>query len=1240
MITGLEPDTTYYLVVQTRTEPHPENKNMVDSDFSEEVSVKTTLDNPIIINVPGDQPTIQAAIDAADDGYVIIVAPDTYSENINFLGKAITVKSTDPNNTTIVSTTIIDGNEEASVVSFNNGEESSSVLDGFTVQNGEAEDGAGIYCYESSPSISNCNIISNSADKGGGIYCYKSSPSIANCTFSDNSAEEDGGGGGIYCQASSPNITNCTFSDNSATGINSYGAGIYCLGSSPSIANCTIKGNWASEDGGGIYCEDSSPSITNCTIIGNWADDDGGAISCLGSSPSIANCTIIGNDADDVGAGIYCCEASLPNITNCTISGNSAIEDGGGIYCQDSSPSITNSILWNNLPDEIYVSGNSSPTIIYSDIQGGYDGTDNIDADPLFVSNGQGNYYLQTGSPCIDQGTSAGAPSQDREGISRPQGMGTDMGAYEYLDPTSYTPRASFTANQTTGIDSLTVAFDAGSSGGSQYPGGGFSWDFGDGSTGNGLHVSHTYTNYGAYNVSLTVTTDCGSHRLVIGELIKIKSSSVTKEVGEGFSYSSIQDAIDDAVYGEIILVHDGTYVENIDFMGKAITVRSENGAGATIIDGNDDDNCVIFNHGEGADSVFNGFTLQNGSAGDGGGIGCDNSSPSIANCTIRGNSVERGGGGIYCEDSSPSITNCAIIGNSAGYGGGIACGRHSSPSIDNCTISDNSAGEYGSGGISCWNFSSPSIADCTISDNSADEGGGIACWYSSSPSITNCTISGNSAEFNGGGISSQSSSPTITNCTIRENSAGYNGGGIYSTSCVGPLTLTDCTIKNNSSNPQAIAGNFMGGGIYFTTTEGELVLHDCLISDNSCFSHCYGWNCSVTSRGGGIYIDADAFLANCIVKNNLIEAIEHNRGGFEKSYSYGGGIYQNSGSLSLVNCIISHNSVNSFGSYSYAYGGGIFLNSGSLTLYNCTISHNKTYPTGYCHSSYAHGGGVYNSSGTVIIKNSIGYFNSTYNLCEETHEQIFGDATVSYSDIQGYSAGEASIDADPLFMNPNAGDYHLLPASPCIDSADPNFSLPEDKDGMARPQDGDGDGKALSDMGAYEYYDDPMFDSDGDGLSDELELDTGTDPYDADTDDDGLTDGNTGSEDLNANGILDQGETDPLNPDTDGDGIYDGTEKGLLAPETNDTDISAGFFIADENPLTTTDPTDADSDDDGILDGDEDKNHNGLYEPSLGETDPLNPDSDEDDIVDTLDNCPPKLSKSLLFTHFKSQIN
>ena len=155
------------------------------------------------------------------------------------------------------------------------------------------------------------------------------------------------------------------------------------------------------------------------------------------------------------------------------------------------------------------------------------------------------------------------------------------------------------------------------------------------------------------------------------------------------------------------------------------------------------------------------------------------------------------------------------------------------------------------------------------------------------------------------------------------------------------------------------------------------------------------------------------------------------------------------------------------------------------------------------------------------------------------------------------------------------------------------------------------------------------VLDSDGDCLADELETRTATQPDDADTDDDGEPDGNCGSEDLNANGQVDPGETDPRNPDTDEDGLYDGLEKGLTELQTEDTDVYAGYFVVDADPTTLTDPTNPDSDGDGLLDGIEDANHNGAFEPELGETDPNNSDTDGDGTMDGLDLCPSDSEKA-----------
>jgi len=380
------------------------------------------------ILVPSQQPTIQAGIYAASDGDTVLVADGIYTgtgnKNIDFTGKAIVVISENG-----AENCIIDCEDDGRGFYFHSGEDSNSVLSGLKIINGyatgfspEDKNGGGIYCYESSPTIENCTLTENSAsDNGGGICCHHdSSPAIENCSFSGNSAGHDGGV--IHCKNnSSPTIENCTLSGNSAD----WGGGIYCLeNSNPTIENCAISGNSAIGElakGGGIFCYQSNPTIKSCTLSGNSALFNGGAIFCWDSSPTIENCTLSENSVIENGGGIYC-EDSSPTIENCTISGNSA-DHGGGIYCYlNSSPTGVNNIIWANTApqgSQIYLETGCSFSCTYSDIQDGWPGTGNIDADPLFTPGPDGDYYLSQPeggqipphSPCVDAGDALVPPN-------------------------------------------------------------------------------------------------------------------------------------------------------------------------------------------------------------------------------------------------------------------------------------------------------------------------------------------------------------------------------------------------------------------------------------------------------------------------------------------------------------------------------------------------------------------------------------------------------------------------------------------------------------------------------------------------------------------------------------------------------------------------------------------------------------------------------------------------------------
>ncbi|MHC4499775.1 MAG: InlB B-repeat-containing protein, partial [Planctomycetota bacterium] len=244
------------------------------------------------LNVPTiPYPTIQAAIDDANDGDEVVVANGVWkgvgNRDLDFGNglpfgqtRAITVRSTNPNDPNIVADTIIDCNGLGRAFIFDNYEDNNSVVEGFTIRNGSAVFGGAIECYSfANPKIANCIIRGNSAYDGGGIDCYYSSPLIVDCVITGNTASNDGGG--VECWEAAPEIINCLIQGNTAGG---YGGAIDCYLSDPNITNCTIAYNsGVSGDSGGVYAEFSSPTITNCIIWGN-GDDLAGCIakySCI-----------------------------------------------------------------------------------------------------------------------------------------------------------------------------------------------------------------------------------------------------------------------------------------------------------------------------------------------------------------------------------------------------------------------------------------------------------------------------------------------------------------------------------------------------------------------------------------------------------------------------------------------------------------------------------------------------------------------------------------------------------------------------------------------------------------------------------------------------------------------------------------------------------------------------------------------------------------------------------------------
>jgi hypothetical protein len=282
-------------------------------------------------------------------------------------------------------------NENSYHVVTGSNTDANAILDGFAIRGGNAN---------------NSTLFPN--DTGGGMLNLTGSPTVKNCTFSENYALTMGGG--MYNrQGSSPTVTNCTFvenkSDDDGGGMRNY------INSHPVISSCRFINNVCFEEGGGMgNRKNSNPLITDCIFVGNTAAGGGGIDSQVGKAtptgvPIVINCIFTSNSAIE-GGGIRNNDPNL-SATNCTFSSNI----GSGMNNRDCTPTVTNCILWANTGGSF--DGYGTPIVTFSNVEGGYVGTGNINTDPLFVDpNGpdgiigteDDNLRLSPDSPCIDAG--------------------------------------------------------------------------------------------------------------------------------------------------------------------------------------------------------------------------------------------------------------------------------------------------------------------------------------------------------------------------------------------------------------------------------------------------------------------------------------------------------------------------------------------------------------------------------------------------------------------------------------------------------------------------------------------------------------------------------------------------------------------------------------------------------------------------------------------------------------------
>ncbi len=1207
-----------------------------------------------IRHVPGEYATIQAAINASQDGDLVLLVEGVYqgsgNTGLRFYGKSITLSGAADR-----SACVIDGEDQRIPIRLSDNEGHDTIIRNLTLRGGDlgSGDDVGISCTNSSPTIRNCVMINCG---GGGLLLSYSDAVIEDCLIRNNHVD----GGTVVSTYSNPRFVRTQIQDNLK------GGGIEARYSDITLIDSRIAGNY----GSGIEATHGSQiQAINTVITSNLNLGKGGGIlieNPQGGHSSFVNC-LIADNAGTPGAGARV--SGAVEFINCTFVANAGYSSGVLLYLISADVEVTNSIMRYNTgglfsSSIAHLEGDSTLTISYSNVHGEQSaisvgtgetlvwGEGNIDADPLFVNpDGHDNYLLswndndyrlQDGSPCMDAGSNAGVPAdtqdidndsdtaepiptalngeqrfRDHPGIVD-TGMGdaplVDIGAYEFYRD----------CNDNGMWDPDDIA-----GGSPDLNGNGVPDECDPDCNGNGVFDDVDITEGDSQDVNENgIPDECESNVPRITNLTT------------GATHAIIQAAIDAADEGDVLeaapAVYRGPGNRNIAFRGKAITLRSTNPqdpnvVAATVIDCEGLGRAFYFQGSEFSDTVLSGWTIVNGDA---------------------TNSPLRWGGGILCQ-SSPTIRYCTIS-NCRGLGaGGIACVFGSHPSIHGCTIKDNEG--YG---LYFLNNSSPVIsqteihgnvdggaylyesqatfADCAITRMTGNEKAGIVC-IKGGIDVVGCTISGRM----GVGISVDGSTLHVRNCVIRDNVDG--GIGALNSS----VDIVESVIGGNSDEGS-------GGGIGINGGTAR-ISHSMIIGN-------------VAGVGGGLYaarLEQGSYIANCLVAGNSAPE------------AGGGGLYILDGSVPIHNCSIVMNSAER--------GGGIFFgNTGTNSIHNSIIWGN----TGDEGSQIAVGGSLDDDPTELTV---------TYSNIEGGEADVYAHSNY----ILNWGAG--MIDSAPIFSSPagpdgNLGtwhdnDYRLVTGSPGVDAGDNNvapddeFDLDEDQnvteripfsldgrhrfiDDTATTDTGVGDPPdyiEIVDMGAYEY--DPLADYDEDtvanavdncvnvsnadqadqdqdevgDLCDNCLSESNSDQVDTDGDGHGdacdncaslanpdqanadgdaygdlcdncLSDMNDDQSDVDVDGLGDVCDTCPNDPldDQDGDGACGDVDNciSIANPDQLDPDGDGLGNACDNCPLEAN-PDQADDDLDGLGDA---------CDPCPG--DPQN-DQDGDGICDLADNCP-----------------
>ncbi|MBT4360102.1 MAG: hypothetical protein HOD11_03940, partial [Candidatus Marinimicrobia bacterium] len=1015
------------------------------------------------INVPADQTTIQAGIDAAVDGDEVLVQAGTYQENINFNGKNIILSSSAG-----AETTIIQSSSGDAVIT--GATDSTAALIGFTI----TSTGLGINAGPGGSTRFEDLIIQNCGNRG--MYLNDYHGTIKDVHIKDNLS--DYRGGGVHVNSNSDVIFyNVIFSSNSST---------------PGIS------------GGGLWIENSDALFRNCLLYNNSCGEDGGGLAAYNSNVSLISSTITKNTqpAGRYGAGVAFNTGTF-DIINSIIYGNE--REGGNPTQLAVSPPAQMNVTHSCVGLSIGAADDPDGLVTL------WPGIGNINVDPLFEDSDANDFRLSGQSSCLGNGfDTTGVPTLDLDGQNRPQPAGSspDMGAYEHSRgriPLAVPDRfATIQAGINAAVDGDTVLVQPGT--------------YIENINFNGKNIvvgSLFLTTQDTSYISQTVIDGNQGGSVVIfdsGETADAVLTGLTlrngrANFGGGIHCSNTNPTISNLRINNNEGIGAGggvyLYMSSPDILNSKISNNISDAGGGVFADQNSNP------------TIYRSVISNNTSNGLGGGIfGRDGSEINIIRSTLSNNHSTDVGGGLYLESSTCNIELSILSENLPSNAMLAQVGAPNTLNLNYCNIQGGDATLLGDNGMyykeniidtpprfvdssnqnyrllassQCINAGHP---DSTDSDGSRADMGAFP--YLNTYSGADWHVSVDGSDISGTGEISNPFASIQAGINFAEigDSVLVNSGTYFENIDLRNHAIT--VIGVQGSGLTTIDGGESGTVVYVNHQDaadtGLTTLEGFTITNGNGYDNEWGGK-----SGGGIYCYyANPILRNLIIENNNIPTIPTNQGG---------GIYFSRSSSLLENVIIRNNSSYQGGGISFSNGSGqilknVLIESNTVTanggaafisatyngsgtepvFINCTIANNNS--TAYYTSAEESAGGLFFvNGGFATLINSILWGNTPGQAGVFSSPAPSG-ITLQYSDVEGGFSGiivdenssinwfSGNIDAQPQFVSNDLADYLLSDYSPCLGAGvDTTIGPAFDIAGNMRPN----PSGSNPDMGAYE---------------------------------------------------------------------------------------------------------------------------------------------------------------------------